>query len=785
VNTLRTLGCWFWLGWLGAGLPAHANLRLLVIRDEPAPAQQSFAAEVAAALQKISGREVDLLVLPGVALHDGLREKADAVLVTGLGALEAALRREEVRPPMVVASWHEAALRPVVGPRGASVVGLRGYAAQDLRLFRAAVNFPLARVVVDGRLWETRREACEAWRQALADGLGTPLELVPLGADPEDALQRIGFLAEAVYLTPSDQSAPLTWTLFTKRLVARRIPTASLAGARDRAIGVRFGRGEDVIARLAGETAQAIQDRLEDKPSAVRWVEPVGDWNQAALPEGPAPVPATIHIPALAAAPSPPPTPPIPADLPPPPPPAFVAPPSESPAPEPSGPPPPLDLADILDLALRRNPRYLAQRAETRAAQEAGQEALGRLLPQVDGTWAATRLDEDRASAEDAASSRTTLGVRIRQALFHDEDLTEVRAARAEGVRRLHELDAQALDLLAEASGLYHHYLARARLLELARRHLAEVEDSLASARRREGRGEAAAGEVARWEIERDRLRREVLEAQSSREAARVSLNRVMGERAAAEAPVVESLQEDAFPVLAGQLEEWLDHPAAWEALRRYSVAVGLVNAPELKAGAKEEEIARLRRDRSQRAFYLPELQASFTSDQELSADYPGGDAGRDQEDWSVRFSATLPLFDGARNINRHQRQSAELDSRRRELEGTRARIEEHCHRAVLALQAAWPGLRLQTRAAAGARAEADRSLTEYTNGRLGLLNRLDALASVRREEAAAVWAWLRLREAATDWQRSMAWFELTRGREDRLAFVAGLALRLQPAEAP
>ena len=352
--------------------PLRAALRLGVVTDNAAPAQEAFAAAVAVELgADTSVVTVNPADLPRLAK---IQPPLDAVLVTGVSALEAALRLREPAVPVVVAGWHEAAFESVVAARGVSVVGPRGFAARDLALLRKAVPFPLVQVVVDEGLVTLRKTETEAWRARLAEGLLAKVELVPLGADTEPALHQIGFLSEAVYLTPGDHCSALTWTLFIKRLQARRIPTASLAGAPDVELGVRHGARENVIARLAAATAAALRARLGGEPAALTWVEPMGDWQATPAAEGPPSVPATVVIP------SPTPTPPVPpevAEIPSPPepapepaptvpaepapvPPPFVAPPPE-PAPEPAAAAPrPLDLADILDLALRHNPRYLA-----------------------------------------------------------------------------------------------------------------------------------------------------------------------------------------------------------------------------------------------------------------------------------------------------------------------------------------------------------------------------------------------------------------------------------------
>jgi outer membrane protein TolC len=311
---------------------------------------------------------------------------------------------------------------------------------------------------------------------------------------------------------------------------------------------------------------------------------------------------------------------------------AAEATPAPTPAPEPTParPATPGSLADLVDLALSRDPATRATWYDARAAAARAGAARSTYLPSIEGGAMAQRQRSSSSSGDPV--ERSTLGVSAslgwvlldmggRSALVDEAD-------RLLAAARLLEHAAVA-DLLLRVQLTYFRYLGERALVDAQASALRQAETSLAAAEGRRGAGVATIADVlqARTALSQTRLELQRLEGQAL--ALRGALATLAG------LPPTTELEVGALPAEVKLGRAW---PAV-EAL----LAEAAARNPALGQARAQAEAAEARARAASRAYY-PVLSLQGGAGRAWYLDPAGADP---QTTWNVGLALRFPLFEG------------------------------------------------------------------------------------------------------------------------------------------
>jgi outer membrane protein TolC len=693
--------------WTGAWKPQQAQKALFRALDDPEP---------------------DVLLACGDLLLQAAAEPGAELHIPVLGLSFLPWKREALAQP------------------GLNAVGPHGFFLRDLKRFQELTGASHISLLLDsGYLGSVQGLAGQV--AGLERKIGLRLDPVGISDSPQGARPLQG---EAVYVAPLPRLQEQGLGVLLEGLSSRQLPTFSCIGHPEVRLGALAGLCPDLLARMARRAALNLRQLrigsaaeqlpgLEVFPGTLLLngltarnvgFEPGRDLLlQAEL----------LHAEALE---------------------QGAAPPRE------------LTLDQAMDLAAANSPAMEEQRAEVKKARHRAKRAGSALLPQIGGRVRYRQIDRDRAASSLGLFPRreAKAGLSLRQTIYNDplisRYLASKHSSRAEEIRSA----ALQLDTRYRAGRRYLGYLEARAGHRIERDTLRVVREHRRLARIRRQVGLSGPEDVYRLEMRLAEQQEAVLEARTSREKARLALNRAIGLDQEAGWMV-----HDAAGLWAERLQDrWLGllgSPARARQLQARAVRLSRARAPELRALDAAIEAASIELAQSRRQFYLPRFGLQVGYDyllqrDEEAPDLAGAQAGpgrlspsgllsrvssvvssADEEEWAVALEMELPLFQGGSRAHELREAEGEILRLRARRRAVAQEVEQRVRSAAYAMQSSRPGIDLARTSAGYARKHLQLIEERYRQGKAGLLDLLDAQNAYRTQierEALAGYAYLR-----------------------------------------
>ena len=290
--------------------------------------------------------------------------------------------------------------------------------------------------------------------------------------------------------------------------------------------------------------------------------------------------------------------------------------------------PRPVTLDEAVALAVERSPSAIAARGGVRVARADALEARGAWLPALNLGLSYTNSSNqrfDQASGQLVSESYTAQARASYELFAGGRRIADIRAALA----RLHAAEAsergEQFATALETTRIFYAAAAAEELLGAAQQRLERARRQLDFARTRLLVGTATRSDVLRAELETEEAELAMVDAESELSTSRLMLARQIG----SESPVRPA---------AGVLPELVPELPPLDEL----LALAESSAPAALA-AREDLAAAEAEKRASQTVYLPSLVASGGYDW-FAFEWPP-----DEQSWTLRLTASLPLFDGFR----------------------------------------------------------------------------------------------------------------------------------------
>lgn len=299
-----------------------------------------------------------------------------------------------------------------------------------------------------------------------------------------------------------------------------------------------------------------------------------------------------------------------------------------------------ITLAQAVARALEVDPRTVAAETAADLARADRLETRGRWLPTVTASTAYANSSDERVDSSTGRLVSESYTAQLTSSLLIFEGgrrILENAEAGAFLVQAEAEVQAERYQTILTTTETFYAAAAAAAVVDLATQRRERARQQLDFARTRLEVGTATASDVLRAELEQGNAELAVLDARSALRTTALQLGRLIG--VAQEVHTTSTALPEKAPLLADAAE-----------MTRYAAARSpLVIAAE--AALRGERAAQ----RATYTHYLPTVRLSAGYDW-LAFDFPP-----DRRSWSLRLSASLPVFDGFVREARGRRAQAQL----------------------------------------------------------------------------------------------------------------------------
>jgi outer membrane protein len=651
--------------------------------------------------------------IPGInAALDALLAdpEVDVVVAVGLISSNQAARRANLPKPVIAAAVADPVLEgyPLADGRSgrnnftyiADFIGLKPQLDSFLKMTRAR---HLA-AVVDELLLATMPELTQLARQLETD-LGVRITLVPAGTSAAGVVSALPAGVDAVFVTPLLRTPVVEQQQLARQLQQRRLPSMAMSRAEVEAglLMANTGNKADyqrVARRIAldiqrihgGENAAQLEVALVVQPRLVINMQTARDigfsppWDFLTDAEQ-----LNAQAPVNQA---------------------------------------PLGLLDAMQRALAAAPTLQASKWSAAIARDDARGAHANLLPKLDLSANAARIDEDHASPLTRAEKTATRELSLSQVLYSDDawagyTISRLLAEAADASAR-----ATLLDTLQDSASAY-LTLLRAQAVENVRRSNVELtRQNLETSRVREAVGLAERSDYLRWVSQLARDRSNLLDSEAQRRQAETELRRVL-----------HLADEEAFHVTDAGLEDplafvgdprtraFMDTPAKWEIFERYAVAAARQQAPELTRSDAQVAAQERALSNAKRSFYIPDFALVGKQDDQFWRAGAGSQqvqGAPGEKSWSVMLQASIPLFDGGRHADL-SRARHEVKRANAQRDATRDGVDARMRFATQRVGASYPAIELANAAAAAASENLRMVSDAYGRGIVSVTELIDA----------------------------------------------------------
>jgi outer membrane protein len=389
-----------------------------------------------------------------------------------------------------------------------------------------------------------------------------------------------------------------------------------------------------------------------------------------------------------------------------------------------------LSLGAVVREASQVNLELAAAERAVAVEEEIVREVRGPLLPQIGLSGGATIIDSDRArTLPTFAETEFSATLSGRQLVYSDQAWANYSIQKSLRDLRVEQRQELHLDVILEAAAGYLNLLRAQTIERIQKENLNLTRGNLKLASSRVEIGAANRVELFRWESQIAANQRDVVDAESIKNQARIAVNRVLNRPLSEVFATVEATLND--PELVASFESltpYIDNPKGFSLYSEFMASEALAASPEIKQ--LDASIRARNRDlkAAQRSFFLPDIDISGgitpVERKGVGSELP---PGLNNTDWFVAANATIPLFQGGGRIARMSRAKRQLEELEYQREAVSQRVEERIRSALEAANASFQGIELSRAQSKAAGQNFDLVEDSYAAGVVGILELLDA----------------------------------------------------------
>ena len=387
-----------------------------------------------------------------------------------------------------------------------------------------------------------------------------------------------------------------------------------------------------------------------------------------------------------------------------------------------------LDFEKIVQEALSSNLTLHIEEQTVNSAVEDVSKARSYLLPVLNASATAVKIDKDSAGLQ--AKETTSGALTLNQVVYSDQIWTNLAVKKHLLSSAESKHNEVLLNTVLDAGVSYLDILRSKTDQRIRKNYLNLVKRNYEIAQFRERVGYSGAADVYRWKSEFATSTSDVLYAQNNVRIAKIRLNEFLL-RPLDEEFVAKDIEltERLFQRYGGdEIRRSVDRPKSLDLLTDFLVVEAKNNLPEIiqlqEAIAAQKRILRA----NKRKRFIPVVNFQSQADHFFSKE--GEDSnltGDDDTGWSISLNASWPLFEGGAINADVRRALSEKKKLQEQLHDTTRKIELNLRSVILDLRVKSANLRLTKEAAEAADKNFELVQDSYSKGAVSIVSLLDA----------------------------------------------------------
>ncbi len=438
-----------------------------------------------------------------------------------------------------------------------------------------------------------------------------------------------------------------------------------------------------------------------------------------------------------------------------------------------------ITLQEAIQIAIDKNPGLHSFANSVTIAEEEVNQSRSRLLPQLQGTASYSQIDDDRArvSGGTQPEKNSRVGVALSQLLFDDSVITNYRISKHSEDTAIEDYQDQYLDIILNVQAAYYNYLQSLASYRVAIDNLKRTQHHLSLAEIRHHYGAARRSELFRWETEEAQTKTIYFNSWSEVQTSLNNLNRILGlapNTAWDPENIVVKNPRDHF--MRGRLDKIIINNKKLAQFTDFSTNWAQEHSPKLKSFAHQIQSQKIVFAKEKRSRFLPAISVSLRYDNRVDDHYIGNinsPASRIGDEWTATIGAEIPLFTSGLIKSNIAIAEANLTRQINILKDRQLTVAQRVHIAVNRISSSYPSV--ESTAVAADRALKALAIVreEYSEGKSGILDLLDAQnQSFSQEQEAIIASYTYLRDVA-EFHRAISWFEFGKSEEEIAAMIS------------
>lgn len=757
-NLLKQFGC-LCLFFILTPSSVHAadTFRIGIVLDGPIKRELLPFAQIKKEIQDLTSGEFNVSFPENKIRHgnwrvDGINQvlneslndpDIDLIITNGLLSSHQAAQIEKLSKPVIAPVVADRILQELPYDNGKS--GKYNYVyisdnrtvEEDLKQFYKLKKFNHLFIPVDQLFLEALPQL-RGTTYNIQQELGFKLTMLPVVDSAVESLTRLPEDIDAVYVPPLFRFSSSDLEVFSKSLIARKLPSFSLLGRDELEIGLLAtlsGREVDTI-RYSRRIALYVQSILLGSNASELKVD-LDQSSKLAINMKTArainfsPKWQFLEV----------------ADL------LYE---------EPIGNKIPISLTEAIQQSINANLSLQIDKLDLELSKDNVTNARSALLPQLGIGTGVTQVDRDRAGQLQAQRS-TDAELTVSQVIYSETNKSGYQVAKLLEQAQSAALRSRILDVVSSSATAYLQLLLAHATEKVRRSNLSVTETNLELAETRLKIGYTDRSEVLRWQSQLATDRRNLYSTESERDQAETELKRQLNMSLSEEIAVTDNGIADLLNILDSErFQRFFDNPFSFNIFTEFEVERALNNSPELEQtdfiiSSNQRQLLA-----AERAYYVPEINLNTQYGRNIERGGLGdNNSNLSDEQWSVGVQATLPLFAGGARRAEVSRANNTLVQSRYQRENTKQQIETRIRIAIQQASGSYPAIRLSKDAADAAQENLELVIDSYSKGVVSitdLLNAQDASLAANLSAVEAQYSFM------IDWveiQRAAANFDL------------------------
>jgi len=421
-----------------------------------------------------------------------------------------------------------------------------------------------------------------------------------------------------------------------------------------------------------------------------------------------------------------------------------------------------ISLPDAMRHAVEKNLSLSADQLDIAQSEDQVSARRSALLPQLTVGLTGAQVDQGRAGIQQSEQT-ADVEINLSQLVYSERKWSDFDVSKLLKQAENKVFQSRMLDILSQTATAYFRVLSAQATEKVRRGNLDVSRANLELAKMRLKIGYSNRSESLRWQSVIATDKSQVYLTQAQTEQQKTELKRLLHLNLNESISISGDIATEQINSLQSkQFNPYFDNLIDYKKLIHFEIEQASNNSPELKQMDYLVQSSRRQLDAGKRAYYIPDVNVNARFGQNIEQGGQGKNNNQlHQDEWSIGFQATLPLFTSGGRSAEVSRAGHALTQNTTRQDQIKESIDARVRSALQKTKGSYPAVRLSKDAAAAANENFKMVSESYASGQVSITSVIDAQNAALSADLSAVEA---LYSFMIDWvetRRAVANFDV------------------------